>query len=56
MIYEKNFARAIWWRYWKQSQRFEQRRTPKVCGLPNFLTVLNYEYKHPFERNRIEVD
>jgi hypothetical protein len=56
MIYEKTFARAIWWRYWKHSQRLEQRRTPKMCGLLIFLTVLNYEYQHPFERDRIEID
>ena len=22
----------VWWRYWKQSQRSLQRRTPKLCG------------------------
>jgi hypothetical protein len=55
MILEKSFARAKWWRYWKQLQRLEQRRTPKMCGLHIPLNVQNYEYKHPFKRNRIEI-
>lgn len=52
MTFEKTFARAEWWRYWKQPQRFEQRRTPKMCGLLYFLNVQNYEYQNPFKRSR----
>lgn len=50
----KLLARVVRWRYWKQLQRSEMRRTANPCGFI-FLKISDYESKHPFERNRIAV-
>lgn len=50
----KLLARVVRWRYWKQLQRSEMRRTANPRGFI-FLKISDYEFKHPFERNRIAV-
>lgn len=53
---KKNYARVIWWWYWKQPQR-------SFCSVGHlsyagsyFLNAKNYDYKHSFERNRTEIE
>lgn len=51
MNMKKLLARVVRWRYWKQLQRSERRRTANPDGFI-FLKFSDYEYKHPFQRNR----
>lgn len=51
MNMKKLLARVVRWRYWKQLQRSEMRRTANPCGFI-FLKISDYECQHPFERNR----
>ena len=45
MIKKQNFARVVWWRYWKQLQTLNLSvRTPKPFGFYYFLK-LDYELK-----------
>lgn len=52
----KLFARMVRWRYWKQPQRVLEgvgQLTHTGFIFPKFR---DYEYKHPFKRNRIAVN
>ncbi|WP_407282089.1 hypothetical protein R5O11_06725 [Tenacibaculum maritimum] len=45
MTIKKTFARVVWWRYWKQSQRFFECRTPKLYGVYIILKSKNMSTK-----------
>jgi|LakMenEpi03Aug12_release.lakeMendotaPanAssembly.Ray.scaffolds.fasta_scaffold3089604_1 hypothetical protein len=49
-------ARVVCWRYWKQPQRFLE-GAGQLSYTGFFIPkIQDYEYKHFFERNRIEVN
>jgi|GEM_PF-3207902 hypothetical protein len=52
MITKKLFARVVWWRYWKQPQRFLEGAGQLTHAGFIFPKIQDYEFKHPFERNR----
>ncbi len=52
----KLFARMVRWRYWKQPQRVLEGVGQLTYTGFIFPKFRDYEYKHPFKRNRIAVN